>query len=369
MNPERYGEVKRLFSGALGLDPVERGAFLEAACSGDSDLRREVESLLERADAPLPLPEPPPLREVLGLEHQDPSSRQVPMEDPGPLPERIGRYRILRRIGRGGMGDVFEAEQESPRRKVALKVIRWGVDSPPLRRRFVREAQLLGRLNHPGIAQIHEAGIAEVETGRGTVEPLPFLAMEYVEGRPLLEHAAGLDLRDRLELMARICEAVHHAHEKGVIHRDLKPENVLVAEEPRGEDAAGASGTGIRPVGQPKVLDFGVARAAAPQAGATTMPTLAGQLVGTLPYMSPEQLGRSPEDLDTRSDVYGLGAVLYEVLAGRPPHDLGGTTIAEAARAVLEREPARLGSVVPALRGDVETIVAKALEKDRDRRY
>ncbi|MCI0586226.1 MAG: protein kinase [Planctomycetes bacterium] len=370
MNPERYGEVKRLFVQAVDLDRDARGAFLEHACADDADLRREVESLLERADAPIPVPGPPPLREALGLESPEPASDPGSTGEAGPLPARIGRYRIVRRIGRGGMGDVYEAEQESPRRRVALKVIRWGGDSPSLRRRFVREAQLLGRLNHPGIAQIHEAGIAEVETGRGTVERLPFLAMEYVEGRPLLEHAAGLDLRNRLELVARICEAVQHAHEKGVIHRDLKPENVVVAEETRREGAErGASPAGVRPVGRPKVLDFGVARASEPESGATAMPTLAGQLVGTLAYMSPEQVGASPEDLDTRSDVYGLGVVLYEVLAGRPPFDFEGKAIAEVARQILEREPARLGAVDPRLRGDVETIVAKALEKDRERRY
>jgi tetratricopeptide (TPR) repeat protein len=264
------------------------------------------------------------------------------------LPGRLGSYRILRLIGEGGMGSVYEAEQEKPRRTVALKVIKPGVVSSQALRRFELESQVLGMLQHPGIARIYEAGTAD--SGQGLQ---PFFAMELVRGRNLLEHAAarGLGMRDRLELVARVCDAVQHAHQKGVIHRDLKPINILVDES-----------------GEPKVLDFGVARATDAELQ-TTVQTQTGVIVGTIPYMSPEQVAADPAGIDTRSDVYALGVVLYELLSGRLPYDLRGKPIPEAARVIGEEEPARLSSVDRSCRGDVETIVAKALEKDRSRRY
>lgn len=265
------------------------------------------------------------------------------------LPERIGRYRVLRKIGEGGMGAVYQAEQDNPRRAVALKLLLAGIAAPRALRRFEFEAQILGRLQHPGIAQIHEAGM--VETPAGT---RPYFAMEYVEGRTLLEHAlfSRLDVRQRVELLIRICEAVEHAHQKGVIHRDLKPANILVT-----------------PSGQPKVLDFGVARLTDLDVQTTMIQTEAGQLVGTLAYMSPEQLAANAREIDTRSDVYALGVLGYELLANRMPYDLVGKSIVEVAQVIRLDDPTRLSRVNRSLRGDLEVIFGRVLAKEKGQRY
>jgi len=267
---------------------------------------------------------------------------------PLPHPERIGAYRILGLIGQGGMGAVYEAMQDKPQRKVALKVIKPGIASEDALRRFEQETHLLGKLHHPRIAQIFEAGTADSGAG-----PQPYFAMELVAGTTLRKHGErpGLTTREKLEIVAGICDGVHHAHQKGIIHRDLKPGNVLIDE-----------------AGQPKILDFGVARATDADRQAT-MQTSAGQIVGTLPYMSPEQVAGDSSDLDTRSDVYALGVILYELLAGKMPLDLHRRTLADALRAIAEEEPSSLRTVDRAFRGDVETIAAKALAKERDRRY
>ena len=260
---------------------------------------------------------------------------------------RCGRYRLVRLMGRGGMGAVYEAEQESPRRIVALKVIKPGLASEELARRFAQESQALGRLQHPGIAQIHESGAVDTEFG-----PQPYFAMEFIRGQPLDRYAEsqGLDTRQRLELMARICEAVHHAHQRGIIHRDLKPGNILVDE-----------------TGQPKILDFGVARVTNSDTR-TTLQTDAGQLVGTLAYMSPEQVLADPLELDMRSDVYSLGVILYELLGRRLPYNTHGQ-LHEAVQVISQKDPPALGTLNRAYRGDIETIVGKALEKEKARRY
>jgi len=260
---------------------------------------------------------------------------------------RCGHYRVVRLIGRGGMGAVYEAEQDSPRRIVALKVINPGLASEELARRFAQESQALGRLQHPCIAQIYESGAMDTDFG-----PQPYFAMEFIRGEPLDRYAEsqGLDTRQRLELMARICEAVHHAHQRGIIHRDLKPGNILVDE-----------------TGQPKILDFGVARMTDSDAR-TTRQTDAGQLVGTLAYMSPEQVLADPLELDTRSDVYSLGVILYELLGRRLPYNTKGQWH-EAAQAISQEDPPSLATLNRAYRGDIETIVGKALEKDKAQRY
>ncbi|MBL8729026.1 MAG: serine/threonine protein kinase [Planctomycetes bacterium] len=269
---------------------------------------------------------------------------------PTVLPERIGTYRIVGLVGEGGMGAVYEAQQESPRRTVALKVIRPGHVTPQMLRRFEHECEVLGRLQHPGIAQIHEAGTVLDGHGRR----LPFFAMEFIRGEELDLYARhhSLGTRERLELMARVCDAVSHAHQKGVIHRDLKPGNILVDE-----------------TGQPKILDFGVARATDADVQRTTLQTDVGAIIGTIPYMSPEQVGGDPHQLDTRSDVYALGVITYELLTGRMPYDLSARMVHEALRVIREEEPTRLSRIDRHLRGDVETIVGKALEKDKTRRY
>jgi tetratricopeptide (TPR) repeat protein len=261
-------------------------------------------------------------------------------------PSQIGGYRILRVIGEGSMGTVYEAEQERPRRIVALKIIKPGLATTPLLRRFEQECQVLGRLQHPGIAQIYEAGTADA--GHGLQ---PYLAMELVRGTRLDEHAAKLEIRARLDLMARICDAVEHAHQKGVIHRDLKPANILVDQS-----------------GQPKILDFGVARVMDSDVQLTTHSEM-GQILGTLPYMSPEQVTEDAGALDTRSDVYAIGVILYQVLAGRLPYEVKKTHLAEGVRIIREKDPSRLSVVNRTFRGDVEVIAAKALSKEKEQRY
>jgi serine/threonine protein kinase/Tfp pilus assembly protein PilF len=264
------------------------------------------------------------------------------------LPHSIGPYKILRLVGEGGMGAVYEAEQHQPHRVVALKVIKPGFASPELLRRFEQESQALGRLQHPGIAQIFEAGSAETAFG-----PQPFFAMEFIDGRPLVEYADEhkLDTPQRLELMAKVCEAVHHAHQRSIVHRDLKPANILVD-----------------PSGQPKILDFGIAKVTDSDNYATRQ-TDAGQLIGTVAYMSPEQVLADPLEIDTRSDVYSLGVILYELLTGRLPYNRSRKLLHEVMQAIREEEPSRLSSVNRLYRGDIEIITAKALEKDKTRRY
>lgn len=263
-------------------------------------------------------------------------------------PEKIGHYRILRLVGEGGMGSVYLAEQEDPHRIVALKVIKPGFVSADLLRRFKQEGDALGRLQHPGIAQIYEAGMADSGFG-----PQPYFAMEYISGQTLIEYVEEqrLDVRARLELMAKVCDAMNHAHQRGIIHRDLKPGNILVDE-----------------AGQPKILDFGVARVADSDVEMTRQTDL-GQLLGTLPYMSPEQVQPDPAELDIRSDVYALGVIMYELLAGKLPHDIKQMALPEIVQTIRDVDPISLGSIKRIYRGDIETIVAKALEKDKTRRY
>ena len=263
------------------------------------------------------------------------------------VPSTIGSYRIIRLLGEGGMGAVYEAEQDQPRRRVALKVIKSAWADRELLRRFELESQTLGRLHHPGIAQIYEAGAAETSFGSQ-----PFFAMEIIHGKPLIEYAEAkhLNTRQRLALMIQICEAVEHAHQRGIIHRDLKPGNILMEEN-----------------GQPKILDFGLARVTDGDMQATRQTDM-GQLLGTLAYMSPEQVTADPLALDTRSDVYALGVILYELLAGRLPYEVS-RHVYEVVRTIQQVDPKPLSSINRAYRGDIETIAARALEKDKTRRY
>jgi tetratricopeptide (TPR) repeat protein/predicted Ser/Thr protein kinase len=345
MTSERRQRVKDLCNRAMEREPPDRGAFLVENCLDDHELREEVEALLMEATEGNGIIDVP-VWQQLGIGTVPTVMRANAPASRG-LPEAIGRYRVLRLLGEGGMGAVYEVEQDHPRRVVALKVIKPGLTSPELLRRFERESRALGRLQHPGIAQIYEAGSAD--TGFG---PQPYFAMEFIAGETLTDYADShrLGTRDRLELLARACDAVEHAHQRGIIHRDLKPGNIMLDES-----------------GQPKILDFGVARVTDSD-GHVTRQTDLGQLIGTLAYMSPEQVLADPLELDTRSDVYALGVILYELLAARLPYRLSGTLI-EAARIIREEDPARLSSISRVYRGDVETIVAKALEKDKARRY
>lgn len=278
------------------------------------------------------------------------STGAPPPDSPGPsrLPERIGRYRPLRILGQGGMGVVYEAEQDEPRRRVALKVIRSEHVTENLRRRFAHESVYLGRLQHPGIAQVYESGTAGTDEG-----PLPFIAMELVDGVPLDRwvRVQEPDLRARVELMIQLCDAVQHAHQRGLIHRDLKPGNVLV-------DAAG----------RVRVLDFGLARPHDADFEASLV-TTHGELVGTLAYMSPEQLGADPDDIDTRTDIYSLGMIFYELMSEVRPFDLRGRALSDVIQVMREEEPPALSQHDAKLAGDLTLIAATAMAKDRVQRY
>jgi len=294
-----------------------------------------------------------PDAETIGMPSDDSGKGSMPEPSKIPamgMPSEIGRYKILGIIGSGGMGHVYEAMQEAPRRRVALKVIKGGAASEMALRRFEFETQILAKLHHPNIAQIYEAGIWKSPEGE-----VPFFAMEYIPGRRgIIEYAQKRDLstRDRLKLFTMVCEAVHHGHQKGVIHRDLKPDNILVDTN-----------------GNPKIIDFGVARATDADLAVTTMQTTMGQLIGTLQYMSPEQCDADPDRIDTRSDVYALGVVLFQLLSGKLPYDLRRQAIHEAVRVIKEQRPDSMSTISGTLRGDVDTIAQKAMEKDRNRRY
>lgn len=346
MTPERWAQIREIFEHAL--ESSDRAAFVAEACHGDEELQREVASLLaQHSDSGDPIFDRPAWEITASWMPRD--SESAPEQDARTpwIPRAIGKYRILGVLGQGGMGAVYQAEQDHPRRLVALKVIRPGYSSPELLRRFEMESLALGRLQHPGIAQIYEGGTADAGLG-----PQPFFAMEFIRGETLREYLRTHrpNTRQRLELMAKICDAVEHAHQRGLIHRDLKPANIMVD-----------------PTGQPKILDFGVARVTDSDTKATRQ-TDVGQLVGTLAYMSPEQVLADPLALDTRSDVYSLGVLLYELLADRLPYKLSDR-LHEAARTIREEDPARLSSIRGEYRGDIETIVVKALEKDKTRRY
>jgi len=285
-------------------------------------------------------------------EQNEPDSTVLDDTKPSPppgstLPRRIGHYRLERIIASGRMSTVYEARDERLHRPVAFKVMKEGIGSRPAMKRFESEARILARLRHPGIAEVHDAGVHR--EGRALI---PYFVMEYLpNARPITEHARlkHLTVPEKLELFAQVCDAVHHGHQQGVIHRDLKPANILV-------DSSG----------RPKIIDFGVAR--------TTDPDLAtidahGQLIGTPQYMSPEQVEPDPRDLDARSDVYALGLVLYKLLCGRLPYVVPEAPVHEERRVIRDEQPTRIATIDPALGGDIEMIVHKALEKERGHRY
>ncbi|MBE0567837.1 MAG: serine/threonine protein kinase, partial [Krumholzibacteria bacterium] len=301
MDAGRFLRVKEVLLGTLALPEGERTAFLDDACAGDPGLRAEVADLLSRDRAPAPV-----------VEHGVDGARAVqvlakgvlPDRDRGPVPGRIGPFRITGVLGEGGMGVVYRGRQDEPIvREVAVKVLRRGLDTERVLERFAAERRTLARMDHPHIARILDAG--SDQDGR------PWVALELVDGEPVTSWCSARDLAldARLDLMIRVCRAVQHAHDRGVLHRDLKPSNVLVREVD-GE-----------PV--PSIIDFGIAKALE----TTDLElTVAGQVVGTPAYMSPEQRAGDQARIDVRSDVYALGVMLYELLTGLRPGDEDGAT-------------------------------------------
>lgn len=331
---DRFSRIDELFKRALRADPAQRERVVREGAGQDAALAEEVLELLAvdvGSEGYLETPALEGAGEALA---------------PSGAPSVPG-FRVLGVLGEGGMGIVYRAEQERPRREVALKLMSGGLSSARAVQRFELEAEALGRLGHPGIATIYEAGT--IQTGAG---PRPYFAMELVDGLPLGEWAAGRSLREKLELFCEVCEAVQHAHAKGVVHRDLKPQNILVTEG-----------------GEPKVLDFGIAKAAGSEGGGSAVATRTGEFMGTVPYMSPEQIEGDTREVDTRSDVYALGVVLFELLSGELPHPGSEKSWVQAIRDRHQREARRLSEAAPSLRGDLEWVVARALERDRSRRY
>lgn len=342
---DRWQRTRDLFRDVFDLTPEQRSAYLDEACADDAELRAEVEQLIESAAAGDAFLDPPASEEMSILEDRMAAAL---------VGRRVGGFLLRDIIATGGMGIVFLAEQDQPKRSVALKMMKIGFESPESRQRFRFESDMLARLRHPGIAQIHETGVHTEETRTGTRE-LPWFAMEYIEGARTIRDFANersLSIEDRLQLFTRVCEAVHHGHQRGVIHRDLKPDNILVESS-----------------GQPRIIDFGIARATDSDLGFESGITRPGDVLGTLDSMSPEQIGGDPDAVDARSDVYSLGVVLYELLVGEPPHDLSGRSIHESARVIRDERPRRPGLVRDELDGDLDVILMKPLEKDPAARY
>lgn len=373
---------KALFDAAVVIeDHTVRSAFLDEACAGDSAKRRRISTLLEAsegADDFFRVAEDARTMVAAGVCDEFPEFSNEDAEDseaegPG---SRIGRYQIVQRIGEGGCGIVYLAEQQEPvQRLVALKVIRLGMDTERVIARFEMERQALAVMDHPNIAHVLDAGATD--TGR------PYFVMELVRGVRITDYCneKRLDIRQRIDLFIKVCNAIQHAHQKGLIHRDIKPSNILIAMHDG------------KPT--PKVIDFGIAKATDGNSVGETMLTSNEPFVGTPAYMSPEQADRRGMDVDTRSDVYGLGMLLYELLAGRTPFDpkeLAAMGVTEMRQVLLEQEPPAPSSLllsldadamhlvaeavrlepsrlVSSIRGDLDWVVMKAIEKDRQRRY
>jgi eukaryotic-like serine/threonine-protein kinase len=363
MDPERWQRIEALLLEIFDLPEEERVRALDDACEGDAALRAQVESYLA-ADARAGSFLSTPAAEAAGALLADWVAEDRANDPALPEGTRIGSYQVVRRLGEGGMGLVYEVEQEHPRRRVAIKLIRSEATFDPHRIwLFERETRALARLVHPGIATIYDAG--RTEQGQ------PYFAMELVRGPTLAEWSKargeiGDDRRElstRLDLFLEICDAIAYAHQKGVVHRDLKPSNIIVLESDERSSSSGPRGP------RAKVLDFGLARIVDSDAGVTRTGADAGRIQGTMRYMSPEQARADSDAIDLRSDVYAMGVLLYELLTGALPYDVPSSPLHEAVRAVCESAPRRPGALARSLRGDLETVMLKALEKDAVARY
>ncbi len=363
MTPARFKDIRRVFQSIIELDPSARDAALRTAAQNDQTLLQEVKQLIAAHDRPDAFIDQPAANLKLLV-----SSQEGQADLAGRL---IGPYQLQERIGQGGMGEVWRAEQQFPvRRQAAIKLIKTGMDTREVVARFESERQALALMDHPAIAKVFDAG--------STPEGKPYFAMEYVSGVPVTAYCDEhkLTTRRRLELMIRVCEGVQHAHQKAIIHRDLKPSNILVTE------------VDGKPV--PKIIDFGVAKAISQSLTNETSFTRAGVIIGTPDYMSPEQASTGIGDIDTRTDVYSLGVILYELLSGSLPFDSRKLPIDEVLRNVRysdapapstrirahDNQTTVSGnrgtdpySLIQLLRGDLDAITLKALEKHRSRRY
>ena len=346
MDKKLYERVQVVIDQVLAAKVVDRGVLLERLVAGDSELEREVRSLLavlsDDSD-----------HHPMSDDRLSEQRRRLDAIIDNPIPvspkhiDRIGEYQIVGVLGEGGMGIVYRAVQSRPSRHVALKVIDVLRADSEIEKRFKAEAEIQGRLQHPGIVQIYEAGVTHIgHTNR------PYIAMELVDGVSLISYADsnGLTTNAKLELLAKVADAVGYAHAKGVVHRDLKPENILV----RGD-------------GQPKVLDFGIARLTSDATLVATTMTRGGQLLGTLAFMAPEQFSNG--EITPATDVYALGVIAFELIAGRPPIELGNLSIAAAMKLVDIQDLPKLRAVVPDVDRDIETVVSKCLRREPDRRY
>jgi eukaryotic-like serine/threonine-protein kinase len=370
MPPPSEHEIE-VFNVALELPASQRAAYLDQACAGDTALRQRVEELLQASEESCACLEGPPA--ISPGQGGTAGPPPIPAENPG---DRIGRYKLLQQIGEGGCGVVYMAEQEEPvRRRVALKVIKLGMDTKSVIARFEAERQALALMDHPNIAKVLDAGATDA--GR------PYFVMELVRGIKITDYCDqnNLSTHERLDLFIQVCRAIQHAHQKGIIHRDIKPSNILVTMDDR--------------VAVPKVIDFGIAKATQGKLTDHTLFTAFEQFIGTPAYMSPEQAEMRVQDIDTRSDIYSLGVLLYELLTGQTPFDakkLLQAGLDEIRRMIREQEPSkpstRLSTMLAAdlttvaghrqaqppklihlLRGDLDWIVMKCLDKDRTRRY
>ncbi len=338
-DPDLARRSHDILTRAMDLPRAGRAAFARTACGGDDALTARVLALLAAADT----------RDTF-LDRPILDATAIAREPAAPLPDAIGTYLVVGVLGSGGMATVYEAEQEQPRRRVALKVLHQSMTSADAYRRFQFETEALARLHHPGIAQIYEAGVAQL----GGPQPAPFFAMELVaDAASITSYAsrAKLSIRDRAEMLAAVCDAVHHGHQHGIIHRDIKPANVLVGAD-----------------GRVKVIDFGVARAIGAGARASTTITGQPQLIGTLNYMSPEQC-IAPASIDTRADVYALGVLLFELICSRQPHDLAGLPIPAAVRRIVDDPPPRPPLPPTGEYRDLSAIILRAMAKDPEDRY